>query len=87
MEGSVEFVYMTHEGIETPAKVPVSAVPHWEGSGWVQVPAPPRPRPAVKSAVLDAPPAPAETPTEPAVDTPVTKSKTAKAAPAGRKED
>ncbi len=75
---------MTHEGIETPARVPASAVPHWEGSGWVQVPAPERGRKPAKPLPLDAPPIPTDTPTEPAVDTPATKTETAKAAPAGR---
>lgn len=42
----MDFVWMKHAGIDHPAKVPASAVQHWEGIGWqlTEPPAkPPRP--------------------------------------------
>lgn len=34
---------MTHPRIEGGAKIPVTAVPHWEGNGWVKTDPPPKP--------------------------------------------
>lgn len=80
---------MKHEGLEHPAKVPATAVPHWEGNGWERTDPPTKPVRRTTAAPVDAPKLPdTETSTEPPVDTPdKAKSKTTKAAPAGRKED
>lgn len=81
---------MKHAGVERPAKVPVSAVPHWEGSGWEKTDPPPRPQPTKPTTEqLDAPKLPSS---EDSAESPVdsrasAKNKTPKAAPAGRKED
>ena len=78
---------MKHAGVEKPARVPVTSVPHWEGNGWERTGPPPKP--VRRAPAPDAPKLPTtETPTESPVDTRASaKPKTAKAAPAGRKED
>lgn len=77
---------MKHAGVELPAKVPESAMQHWEGNGWELTDAPKRPGAVTKSdELLDASPIPVDAP--PAVDVPASrKPKTAKA-PTGREED
>lgn len=77
---------MRRDGIDQPARVPVSAVQHWEGLGWQPTDPPPRPvrRPRnvpakpVKSTPVDAN-------TTDAKDT-KSEAKTRRA-PSGRKED
>lgn len=81
---------MKHDGVEQPARVPVTSVPHWEGNGWEKTDPPPKPVRRTPAPVEpDAPKLPEpETPTDFPVDTRASaKPKTAKAAPAGRKED
>ncbi len=93
---------MKHDRVGKPAKVPDSAVQHWEGNGWQRTDPPPRgPQPPAAVAEApgeadelppDAPPLPTEaddeTSTESPVDEPTrAKTKTTKAAPSGRKED
>lgn len=88
----MQFVWITHPQVEKPARVPVTALPHWTGHGWtrcdppVKPPRPPRrakpvrqraPRPRVKSTPVDAPKTDGRKP--PAVKP--------KQAPDGRKED
>lgn len=86
---------MKHAGVERPAKVPASAVPHWQGVGWVPTDPPAKPKPitladvsqdpVVDELLADAPPLPADQNTDkPPAST--SKSKP-KAAPTGRKED
>jgi len=76
---------MKHAGIEASAKVPASAVQHWEGNGWVTTDLPPRRVSRPKSE-----------PAEPVESTPVDATQEDKAsdkpaktrkAPSGRKED
>lgn len=65
---------MTREGVENGAKIPESAVPHWEGHGWVVADPPPKPGPitpaevspdpVVEDLLDDAPPIPADPPDE-----------------------
>lgn len=84
----MDFVWMKHADVQ-PAKVPASAVPHWEGNGWERCdppPKPPRPARTVPSRIKKV--TPAETSAESAVDTRASaKPKPAKPAPTGRKED
>lgn len=40
---------MTREGVENGAKVPITAVPHWEGHGWVRSDPPPKPTPPART--------------------------------------
>ena len=87
---------MKHPDVEVPAKVPVSAVPHWEGSGWVRTDPPPKPARPVKvyatpvsATASQAVEAAAEhlaatTSAEPPADAP-TSAKPKTKAPAGRK--
>lgn len=82
----MDFVWMKHANIEHPAKVPVSAVQHWSGHGWVETDPPPR-----RTASKNAPAEPVEsTPVDATqtVDKPSGKSTTkTQKAPSGRKED
>jgi hypothetical protein len=95
LEGSVvEFVWMRRDGIEKPARIPQSAVPHWEGRGWELTDPPPRPaRPARSPKFAPAEPveseksaAPVDATTEDKADDAKSSAKTLKA-PSGRKED
>lgn len=75
---------MRRDGVEKPARMPESAVQHWEGLGWEITDPPPRPVRRPKSR-----------PAQPVESTPVdakqdaehkTSARTRKA-PSGRKED
>ena len=80
----MEFVWMRHDGVANPAKIPASAVPHWEGCGWQITDPPPRP---VRKPLVPTETATDEATPETRVDPPrATKPKTTKA-PSGRKED
>jgi hypothetical protein len=74
----VDFVWMKHVGVDQPAKVPATAVPHWEGHGWEQTDPPAKPARPVRSYL----PATAAT-TEQAVDAAAKTLDAAPAAPAG----
>lgn len=83
---------MSCPGVQ-PAKVPASAVPHWEGNGWERCEPPVKPTRILPMSVTPAPvvaalvenqPDPGEDPAKPAVTKPKPK---AKAAPTGRNEE
>lgn len=76
---------MKHAGVDRPAKVPASAVQHWEGIGWQRTDPPTKPpRPTFTAA-----PAPVKLPpsdkTAPVADTKT--ADTAKKPSTRRKED
>lgn len=77
---------MRREGIEKPARIPESAVPHWQGLGWELTDAPPRPERRPKN--TPAQPVEESTPVDAPPDTDEPKlSATTRKAPRGRKED
>lgn len=82
----MDFVWMKHAGIEAPAKVPASAVQHWEGVGWTRTEPPTKPpRPTFTAPTpVDAPPLPTDKTTDVA-DTKT--ADTAKKPSTRRKED
>lgn len=83
---------MTREGVEKGARIPETAVPHWEGHGWVRADPPPKPAPikpadvppdtTVQSLLDDAPPIPDQTTDEKPAATTTTKKPSSR-----RKED
>lgn len=88
---------MKHVGVEHPAKVPASAVQHWEGSGWERTDPPPRrtyrtptqvtaeqARGDAALQILDAPPLPQN---DAPADPPAGKKPPTQKAPSRRKED
>lgn len=68
---------MTHPHVEGVAKIPVTAVPHWEGNGWVKTDPPPKPPRPTKTLAVEVPDTP------PGED----KKPEPKKAPARRKSD
>lgn len=47
---------MTHPHVEGGAKIPVTAVPHWEGNGWVKTDPPAKPPRLTKTTAVEVPP-------------------------------
>lgn len=74
---------MKHAGIDAPAKVPASAVQHWEGVGWTRTEPPTKPpRPTFTE------PPPADPPADKTIDVADAKTAdTAKKPSTRRKED
>lgn len=93
---------MKHAGVAEPAKVPASAVPHWEGHGWERTDPPAKPQPVKRyttsstatteqastsaAAALDAEPL-HTTATESSVDAPSSAQPQTTKAPSGREEE
>lgn len=46
---------MTHPHVEGGAKIPVTAVPHWEGNGWVKTDPPAKPPRPTKTIAVEPP--------------------------------
>jgi hypothetical protein len=82
---SVEFVWMRRDGIEKPARIPVSAVPHWEGRGWERTEPPARPERRTRNAPAE--PVDQSTPVDAKQDTEDKTPVKTRKAPSGRKED
>lgn len=78
---------MKHAGIERPAKVPESAVQHWEGNGWQRTDPPLKPlRPTAEPPAKHADPPPATRKTADVADA-KTADPTTKKPSTRRKED
>lgn len=78
---------MRRDGIEKPARIPVTAVPHWEGRGWERTEAPARP-PRPERHPKHVPAKPVEsTPVDAKQDTDDKTPVKTRKAPSGRKED